>query len=125
MGGKKFWSMHGVYNGIHFDSGFEKRFLEQCRQLGIKVTRSPDQVKYQDPSGKWHVYFPDFLWPDYKHTIEIKGTWAIRINHGFVKEKTAAALLHFKGRYTIFSEKDLKSSAVQDLYRKLHTLREK
>ena len=115
----KFWSLKGAYNGIPFESGYEKRFLEQCRQLGIKVERSKASVRYQDSTGKWHSYNPDFYWPDVDYVVEVKGTWAFRENHGFVREKFAAAVAFFGGRYTIVTERELKTDFVIRLYRGL------
>lgn len=115
----KFWGMRGNYNGIPFESGYEKKFLEQCRQLGIKVRRCTAQVSYQDATGKWHSYNPDFYWPDVDYVVEVKGTWALKTNHGFVKEKFEAATKFFSGRYTIVTEKELKTDFVIRLYRGL------
>jgi hypothetical protein len=112
--------MRGTFQGIGFESGFEKKFLEQCYQLGIKVERSKKTVKYKDAHGKWHEYHPDFFWPDLNYTIEIKGAWAFRDNHGNVREKYAAAMISFGGRYTIITEKELKTTFVADLFRSLH-----
>ncbi|AAX84916.1 possible NADH dehydrogenase subunit [Xanthomonas phage Xp15] len=116
----KFRSMHGRSNGIGFESGFEKKFLLQCYQLGIKVERSLEQVAYQDSKGIWHRYNPDFYWPDVNFTVEIKGSWAFRDNHGNVKEKFYAAMVYFKNRYTLITEKELRSDYVAKLYRSLH-----
>lgn len=115
----KFWGMRGSYNGIQFESGYEKKFLEQCRQLGIRVERCKVGVAYQDAQGKWHRYEPDFYWPEVDYVVEIKGTWAFRENHGNVREKFAAATVQFKGRYTIVTEKELRSDFVIRLYRTL------
>jgi hypothetical protein len=111
--------MKGAYNGIPFESGHEKKFLEQCRQLGIKVRRSTAQVSYQDSTGKWHSYNPDFYWPDVDYVVEVKGSWAFKDNHGFVQEKFRAATKHFNGRYTIITERELKTDFVIRLYRGL------
>lgn len=112
--------MRGKLHGIEFESGFEKKFLEQCYQLGIKVQRCTSQVRYRDSAGKWHVYHPDFYWPDYDYVIEIKGVWAFRENHGNVREKFQAATVQYRGRYTIITEKELKTTFVADLFRQLH-----
>jgi hypothetical protein len=112
--------MKGSFRGVGFESGFEKRFLEQCYMLGVRTVRSPASVAYQDASGKWHSYKPDFYWPEYDYTVEIKGVWAFRENHGNVKEKYAAALKHFKGRYTIITERELKTDFVARLRASLH-----
>jgi hypothetical protein len=111
--------MKGTFRGIAFESGYEKKFLEQCYMLGIRVVRSPASVAYQDSTGKWHSYKPDFLWPDHSYTVEVKGTWAFRDNHGNVKEKYVAAVKHFQGRYTIVTERELKSGFVAKLYASL------
>lgn len=124
MAGKtrnKMWSMHGTHKptGVKFESGFEKQFLEQCFLQGIKVARCKVTVPYQDPTGKWRFYEPDFTWPDFDYVIEIKGSWAMRINHAWCKEKFLAAHTHFKGRYTLFTEKELRRGFVADLHRRL------
>lgn len=111
----KYCSMHGSFRGVRFESGFEKRFLEQCYMLGVRVKRCPDQVRYQDAAGKWHTYSPDFSLPDLEYTVEVKGTWAFRTNHGNVKEKYLAAMKHFGGRYTIVTERELRSDFVAKL----------
>lgn len=119
----RFWSMRGRFNGVVFESGFEKKFLEQCYQLGVRVTRSDAEIRYRDAQGRLHRYYPDFYWPEYDHTIEIKGTWAFRENHGNVREKYMAAMDHFKGRYSLITEKELKTTFVADLRRKLHDIK--
>lgn len=114
--------MRGKSNGVAYESGYEKKFLEQCYQLGVKVVRSEQTVRYRDATGKWHTYHPDFYWPEYDHTIEIKGTWAFRQNHGNVREKFMAAMEFFGGRYTLITERELRTSFVADLRRKLHDI---
>lgn len=111
--------MKGTFRGVSFESGFEKKFLEQCYLQGIRTVRSPALVAYQDSSGKWHTYSPDFYWPDLDYTVEVKGTWAFRENHGNVKEKYVAALRHFGGRYTIVTERELRSDFVSRLHASL------
>ena len=116
----KFWSMHGVVRGVPYESGFEKKFLEQCYMQGIKVERSKVRVPYKDADGKWHHYEPDFYWPQYDYTIEIKGSWAFKTNHANVREKYHAAAAYFKGRYTMFTEKELRGDFVAKLHAELH-----
>lgn len=115
----KFWSMRGSFHGTTFESGYEKKFLEMCYRLGIKVERSKDQVAYQDDKGKWHRYNPDFYLPGLDFTVEVKGSWAFRENHGFVREKFMAATSHYRGRYTLVTEKELKSDFVSKLLNQL------
>lgn len=111
--------MRGTQHGVPFESGFEKKFLDQCYQLGIKVERCKSTVRYQDATGKWHTYYPDFYWPEARFVVEIKGAWAFKENHGHVKEKMMAALKYFEGRYTVITEKELRSDFVAKLYRGL------
>lgn len=117
----KFWSMHGTHRstGIRYESGFEKKFLDQCYLQGIRVTRCTVVVPYRDSTGKSHTYEPDFFWPDFNYVIEIKGSWALRDNHGFVREKFFAAKAQFNGRYTLITEKELKTDYVATLRRDL------
>lgn len=117
----KYWSMHGLHreSGVQFESGFEKKFLEQCYMQGIKVERCTVKVPYVDSEGKSRLYEPDFYWPKFDYVIEIKGAWALRSNHAYVKEKFFAAQRFFSGRYTLFTEKELKSGFVADLHRRL------
>jgi hypothetical protein len=116
---KRFWGMKGTIHGVDFDSGFEKKFIRHCRQLGVRVERSKARVRYQDALGKWHVYSPDFYWPEVDFTIEVKGTWAFKDNHGHVKEKYEAAMALLEGRYTIVTEKELKGDFCARLFREL------
>lgn len=115
----KFWSMHGTFHGVKFDSGYEKKFLEMCYRMGIKVERSREQIKYQDATGKWHQYNPDFYLTDLNYTVEVKGSWAFRENHGFVREKFMAATEYYRGRYTLVTEKELKTEFVSRLLAQL------
>ena len=118
----KFWSQHGAdkRSGVKYDSGFEKKFLEQCYMLGVETVRSKARVPYKDADGKWHHYEPDFYWPAYDYTIEIKGSWAFKSNHANVKEKFHAAFAFFNGRYTLFTEKELRGDYVAKLFAELH-----
>lgn len=120
-GRSKFWSMHGTHKptGLRFESGFEKKFLDQCYMQGIKVQRCTVRVPYVDSDGKQRMYEPDFYWPDFDFVIEIKGVWALRSNHAYVKEKFHAAQTFFNGRYTVFTEKELRAGFVADLHRRL------
>ena len=117
----KFWSMEGQHKSlkVRFESGLEKRFLDQCYMLGIKVERCDIIVPYKDSTGKWHQYHPDFNLPEYRYVVEIKGSWAFRDNHGFVAEKFRAAMVKFDGRYTIITEKELKTDFVSKLIKSL------
>ena len=120
MGRSKYWSMKGRSNGIVYDSGFEKKFLEICRQYGVKVVRSPSAVPYVGTDGKHRTYYPDFYLTDYNYTIEIKGAWAFRDNHGFVREKYFAAMAFFKGRYTLITEREINSQFLKNLFLDLY-----
>lgn len=102
-----------------FESGFEKKFLDQCYMQGIKVQRCEEKVPYLDSSGKLHHYVPDFYLPDFDYVVEIKGSWAFQDNHGHVKEKFFAAQRFFKGRYTLITEKELKGDFVARLHKEL------
>lgn len=121
-GRSKFWSMKGVHRStkVPYESGLEKRFLDQCYMMGVKVGRCKVVVPYQDASGKWCQYEPDFLLIEYDYVVEIKGSWAFRDNHGNVREKFFAAQKHFQGRYTLVTEKELKGTFVSELLRTLH-----
>lgn len=122
MAGKsKFWSMHGHHKGAGcaFESGFEKKFLDQCYMQGIKVTRCPITVPYVDSEGKARTFVPDFYWPRFRYVVEIKGSWAVRSNHAWVAEKTKAAQLLLPGRFSMMTEHDLKAGAVARLHRGL------
>ena len=121
-GRSKFWSMKGTHRptGVPFESGFEKKFLDQCYVLGIRVDRCKSVVPYQDATGKWCRYEPDFLLIDYDYVVEIKGAWAFKDNHANVREKFFAAQKYFNGRYTLATEKELKGTFVADLLRTLH-----
>ena len=123
MGGKRkrFWGHRGEHKtlGVAFESGLERRFLDQCYLQGIKVERCLDKVPYVDEAGKSHLYTPDFYLPDFKFVIEIKGTWTFKANHGFVREKFFAAREYFKGRYMLITEKELKQDIVAKLHRDL------
>jgi hypothetical protein len=117
----KFWSMHGTHRptGVRFESGFEKQFIDQCYMQGIKVARCTVVVPYVDSEGKVRSYEPDFVWTDFDYVIEIKGAWALRTNHAWVREKFLAAQKHFHGRYTLFTERELRRGYVADLHRRL------
>ena len=105
--------------GVMYDSGLEKRFLDQCYMQGIKVRRCPVKVNYKDTDGKWRTYSPDFELVDLKYVVEVKGLWAFKTNHAYVREKIVAALEKFKGRYTVVTEKELKSNFVAELHKGL------
>lgn len=114
----KFWSMHGTHKstGVAFESGHEKKFLEQCYMQGIKVQRCETRVPYIDSEGKARHYEPDFFLPDFNYVVEIKGVWALKSNHAYVKEKFLAAMKHFKGRYTMITEVELKNGYVARMH---------
>lgn len=117
----RFWGIRGVHKSVkvQYDSGFEKKFLDQCYLQGIKVTRCTEKVPYIDAEGKAHTYEPDFYLPDFDYVVEIKGSWAFRDNHGHVREKFFAAQEFFKGRYALITEKELKSDFVAKLHKEL------
>ena len=127
MGGKasrsKFSGIGGRHRstGLVYHSGLEKRFLDQCYMLGIKVDRCKDIVPYTDASGKWHRYEPDFVLVDFGVVVEIKGLWAVRSNHANVREKFEAARARFGGRYVMMTEKELRSDYVARLHRSLRS----
>lgn len=121
MGGKRrnrFWSLKGTHKetGIRYESGFEKKFLDQCYLRGIKVVRCPSRVPYRDADGHPHHFEPDFLLPDFDFVVEIKGIWALRDNHGNVKEKYHAAMAYFNGRFAMMTERELKSDYLSQLH---------
>lgn len=118
---RKYWGIRGTHKalGVVFESGFEKKFLDQCYMQGIKVQRCEEKVPYLDSSGKLHHYVPDFYLPDFDYVVEIKGSWAFQDNHGHVKEKFFAAQRFFKGRYTLITEKELKGDFVARLHKEL------
>lgn len=119
MAGKsKFWSMHGLHKptGLRFESGLERKFLDQCYMLGIKVKRCQHKVQYKDSAGKVRTYEPDFELSDFNWVIEIKGKWAVRSNHAYVKEKYQAAMAKFNGRYSVMTEIELRSGYLTKLY---------
>lgn len=120
-GKPKFWSMKGVHKGtgVVFESGFEKKFLDQCWMQGIKVTRCKVLVPYTDATGKAHTYEPDFYLPDFNYVVEVKGAWAFKDNHGNVREKFFAAAKHFEGRYTLVTERELRGDFVARLHKGL------
>lgn len=105
--------------GIGYESGLEKRFLDQCYAQGIKVERCKTTVPYQDDTGKWRTYSPDFRLVDFDVVVEVKGMWAVRSNHAYVNEKYHAAKAKFKGRYVLITEKELRSDYVARLHREL------
>lgn len=119
--GRKFWSMQGTHRAtkLPYDSGLEKKFLDQCYMQGIKVVRCTVRVPYKDGDGKWHHYEPDFYLPDFDFVVEIKGSWAFKTNHAHVREKFYAAQTHFKGRYTLITEKELRTDFVAGLHKVL------
>lgn len=119
--GKRFWGMKGTHKtlGLRFESGFEKKFLDQCYLQGIRVERCAEIVPYKDAEGKDRQYEPDFYLPDFDYVVEIKGSWAFRDNHGHVREKFFAAQAFFKGRYTLITEKELKADFVAKLHKEL------
>lgn len=126
MGGKasrsKFSGIEGRHRstGLVYHSSLEKRFLDQCYMLGIKVDRCKDIVPYTDASGKWHRYEPDFVLVDFGVVVEIKGLWAVRSNHANVREKFEAARARFGAhRFVMMTEKELKSDYLARLYRNL------
>lgn len=104
---------------IEFDSGLEKRFLDQCYMQGIKVERCRKLVPYRDSDGKAHTYEPDFYLPDFDFVVEIKGSWAFKTNHANVREKFYAAMEFFGGKYTLITEKELKGDFVAGLHKVL------
>lgn len=117
--GRKFWSMKGELNGVKFDSGFEKKFLEKCEAAGVRVARSQAQVRYMGSDNKFRTYHPDFYLLDFDWTVEIKGCWALKNNHGFVREKFFAAQRWFKGRFFLITERELRTDAVERFFEAL------
>lgn len=114
----KFRSMVGTHKmtGLRFESGLEKRFLDQCYMLGLKVRRCVDAIPYKGSDGKWHTYLPDYVLSDYNWVIEVKGRWAVIQNHAHVKEKFQAALVKYNNRYSIMTEVELKDGFLNRLY---------
>ncbi len=123
MAGKrgKFWSLKGTHKetGVRFESGFEKKFLDQCWLRGLKVARCPDRVPYRDAEGRPHHFEPDFVLLDYGYVVEIKGLWAFKSNHGNVREKFHAAIAYYEGRFTMITERELRGDYVSKLHAEL------
>lgn len=120
MSRKNYYGQKGSLHGLGFESGFEKKFIRICRQLGIRLERSKHEIRYQEGNpAKWHTYYPDFYWPDVDFVVEIKGTWAFKTNHGFIREKYAAAMVKLNGRYTVLTEKELTSEFILRMYKAL------
>lgn len=120
----KFSGIEGRHKstGIEYQSGLEKKFLDQCYMLGIRVARCKDIVPYIDASGKWHRYEPDFVLTDFGVVVEIKGLWAVRSNHANVREKFEAARARFgANRFVMMTEKELRSDYVAKLHRSLRS----
>jgi Phage endonuclease I len=113
---KSYGGMKGTLHGIDFESGHEKKFIRICRQLGIRLTRCEMKIPYC-AEGRWHTYSPDFSWPAVNYVIEVKGSWAFKDNHGFVREKYTYAMKELKGRYALISEKELTSEFVMGMYK--------
>lgn len=116
--------MKGKFQGLEYESGLEKKFLEWCYKLGVRVARCNSWVPYIDADGISHRYNPDFVLVDYDYVVEIKGLWALRENHAHVREKYHAAYKQFSGRYSLLTEKELRSDFVgimmRDLYNAKH-----
>lgn len=83
------------------------------------MIRCPTFVPYTDSSGKPHLFEPDFYLPDFDYVVEVKGSWAFKDNHGNVREKFFAASKHFKGRFTMVTEKELRGDFVSRLHAEL------
>lgn len=118
----KFSGIEGRHKGtgIEYQSGLEKKFLDQCYMMGLKVARCKDTVPYTDASGRRHRYEPDFVLVDFGVVVEIKGLWAVRSNHANVREKFEAARARFGAhRFVMMTEKELKSDYLARLHRNL------
>jgi len=58
----------------YMHSSWETRFLDECIELGIPVTKQHGiRITYTDPNGLERVYIPDFLTLDGKTLYEVKG----------------------------------------------------
>ena len=117
----RFGNRKGVYRGVPFDSRLERKFLDLCYRHGVRVVRSTLRIPYLDGNGVPRTYLPDFYLPDFKHTVEVKGEWAIRIDHAWVSAKSLAALkLLGEDNYSVVTEVTIKGRGVSHLFRRLH-----
>lgn len=79
----KFKSMK--YPGISFDSRWESKVYEFCRDNGILVEYSPKISYKYEYDGKVHTYHPDFLING--RVYEVKGDHFFRINESTGEEE--------------------------------------
>ena len=67
-------------NGFTIDcqGRYEERFILAAQTMGLQLQnlkREGVTIPYQDSSGKWRKYFPDFFDQKNNTVIEIKSTW--------------------------------------------------
>lgn len=64
--------VHGVYEGYHYDSSWELKWIQWALTAGLKFKRNKIGFEYEF-LGKKHKYYPDFYLIDLDEYVEIKG----------------------------------------------------
>jgi hypothetical protein len=85
----------GYYDGVLFNSNYELAFYLYCKGIGKNITRyKGDPIKYLDPNGKEHNFYPDFIVDG--EITEIKG-YESEIN--LAKQRASAgSVIFFYGK---------------------------
>lgn len=68
---KKFKRYKHEFYDIHYDSLFEKHFLDYCKSIGIKKIKRGPSVRYSNN----RVYYPDFYIEEMNLILEIKSQY--------------------------------------------------
>lgn len=64
---------------IMLDSSWEEFLALRLDSLGIHWNRPSIPIKWQDNSGKFHNYFPDFYLPEYDIFLDPKNPYAVKV----------------------------------------------
>ena len=64
---------------VLLDSSWEEVLALRLDSLGIKWIRPKESIKWVDPKGKEHNYFPDFYLPDFDVFLDPKNPYALRV----------------------------------------------
>lgn len=75
------WYESSTAGKVHYQSSYERKFMEYLDQHQFIWTRCKDRFPYVGADGKSHNYIPDFYLPGPDLYVEVKGM--IRVNDPF------------------------------------------
>lgn len=77
------WHTSPTAGRVHWQSGYERKFMEWLDSQGISFQRCKERFPYTAEDGKKHSYNPDFYLPEPQLYIEVKGMVRMNDPHKF------------------------------------------